>query len=267
MNEMDFENKLRSLASGMEYPRTPDIAGSVTARLRSTTRSRFNSKAVAWSLTLILVLLSSLMLIPTARAAILDFIQIGVVRIFPLPGTPTVEAIRTSTPQAETPVTATASSTPRSLIPILNKMAGKTTLANAQNKVDFPILLPGYPTNLGQPDYVYVQDANGAVVVLVWLDQQHPDQVLLSLYIVSNESWVIKKMDITTISETRVNGERAIWTTGPYPMIFSNGNIQYDRLIDGHVLIWADTDVTYRLETDMNMEEAVKIAESLQPIP
>jgi len=266
MTETDFENKLSAIASEMEYPRTPDLAGSVTMRLRTGTRSRFNSKAVTWSLTIILVLCSSLMLIPPARAAILEFIQIGVVRIFPQPVTPTVEVIRTATPQVHVPVTATASSTPTSLIPILNRMAGKTTLADAQQKVDFPILLPDYPVGLGQPDYVYLQDANGALVVLVWLDHQHPDQVLLSLYIISNESWVIKKTDPTVINETRVGGERAIWTTGPYPIIFSNGDIQYDRLINGHVLIWAGSDVTYRLETDISMEEAVKIAESLKPI-
>ncbi len=30
MKEMDFETQLRSIASGMEYPPTPDIAGSVS---------------------------------------------------------------------------------------------------------------------------------------------------------------------------------------------------------------------------------------------
>jgi hypothetical protein len=72
-------------------------------------------------------------------------------------------------------------------------------------------------------------------------------------------------MQPTAIQETRVNGERAIWTTGPYPVIFSNNEIQYERLINGHVLIWGDLDVTYRLETNLSIEEAVKIAESLEP--
>ena len=265
MNEMDFENKLHALANGMEYPRTPDVAG----RLRTATRSRFRltSKALAWSLTIILVLCSSLMLIPPARAAIIEFIQIGVVRIFPQPVTPTVEAIRTVTPQALAPVTAKVSSTPISLIPILNRMAGKTTLVDAQKKVDFPILLPSYPANLGQPDYVYVQDANGAMVVLVWLTHQHPDQVLMSLHIISNESWVINKMGPNVIQETQVNSQHAIWAEGPYPLILRNGNVEFTRLIDGHVLIWTGVNVTYRLETDLSMEEALKVAESLQPIP
>jgi hypothetical protein len=67
------------------------------------------------------------------------------------------------------------------------------------------------------------------------------------------------------IDKTTVNGERAVWTSGPYPIILTNGAIQFERLITGHVLIWADTDVTYRLETGLSMEEAVSIAESLEP--
>ena len=264
MSEMDFENKLRSIASGMEYPRTPNIVGSVTARLRNPTRPRFNSKALAWSLTIILVLCSSLMLIPPARAAILEFIQIGVVRIFPQPAEPTIESVSTATPESITPLKATSASS--NLIPILNQMAGKTTLADAQNKAEFSILLPAYPADLGQPDYVYVQNAGGNMVILVWLDPQQPDKALMSLHFIPNGSWAIKKMEPAVIQETSVDGERAIWATGPYPIIFSNGDIQFERLVSGHVLIWAGLDVTYRLETDLSLEEAVKIAEALEPI-
>jgi hypothetical protein len=47
---------------------------------------------------------------------------------------------------------------------------------------------------------------------------------------------------------------------------FSNGNIDFVRMIAGHVLIWAEGDVTYRLETSLSMEEAVRVAESLEPV-
>jgi len=257
------EEKLRVLASGMDYPPTPDIAGRVTARLRTLTRPRFSSRTLAWSLTIILVLCSSLMLIPPARAAILEFIQIGVVRIFP--PEPTIQPITTATPatpESFAPMTATPA---QSLIPILNQIAGKTTLADAQANVDYSVLLPTYPSDLGKPDYVYIQNVDGNMVILVWLDPQDPKKILMSLHFIPNGSWVIKKMEPTTIDETTVNGDRAIWTTGPYPM-YINGDIQYKRLITGHVLIWANLDVTYRLETDVSMEEAVKIAESLEPV-
>ena len=266
MNEMDFEKKLRSIANGMEYPRTPELAGVVTTRLRASTRPRFNSKALAWSLTIILVLCSSLMLIPPARAAILEFIQIGVVRIFPRPVTATVEVVRTATPQALVPLTATSTSSPSSLLPILNQMAGKTTLAEAQKKVGFPILLPKYPTDLGQPDFVYVQDADGNIVILVWLDPQQKNKVRLSLHFIPSGSWVINKMGPKVIQETRVNGQSAIWAEGPYPLILRNGNVEFTRLIEGHVLIWTNDQITLRLETDLSMEETIKIAESLEPI-
>jgi hypothetical protein len=203
------------------------------------------------------------MLIPPARAAILEFIQIGVVRIFPQSVEPTV----TATPAALAPVTATSSSQASNLIPILDQMAGRTTLVEAQGKVEFSILLPTYPADLGQPDYVYVQNADGNMVILVWLDPQQLDKVLMSLHFIPNGSWAIKKVEPQVIEETKINGDRAIWTTGPYPLIFSDGDIQFERLVSGHVLIWAGLDVTYRLETDLSLEEAVRIAESLEPIP
>jgi hypothetical protein len=49
-------------------------------------------------------------------------------------------------------------------------------------------------------------------------------------------------------------------------LILSNGDTQFMRMIEGQVLIWADGDVTYRLESDLSLEEALKIAESLAPI-
>jgi hypothetical protein len=69
------------------------------------------------------------------------------------------------------------------------------------------------------------------------------------------------------IEETEINGQSAIWATGPYPLVLSNGEIELTRLINGQVLLWVDDEVTYRLETDFSLEEAVKIAESLQPLP
>jgi hypothetical protein len=147
MSEMDFENKLRSIANALDYPRTPDIAGRVTTRLGKPTRSRFHAKALVWSLTIILVLCSSLMLIPPARAAILEFIQIGVVRIFPQ----SVEPTDTAAPESFAPITATVSPPSSNLIPILDQIAGRTTLADAQSNMGFSILLPTYPAEHGDP--------------------------------------------------------------------------------------------------------------------
>ena len=267
MSEMDFETQLHSIAQELKYPRTPNIAGSVTARLRGTARPRLISRTVAWSLAIVLVLFASLMLIPPARAAILEFIQIGVVRIFRAEPTPAPPPNQ-EPPAQVLPVTATPVATMQPLIPILKNLAGEATLEEAQKETKnyYPILLPSYPADLGQPDYVFVQDADGPMTILVWTDPQNPDQVLMSLHFLPPGSWAIKKMEPTVIEETSVNGQQAVWTTGPYLMRLTNGDMQLTRMINGHVLIWEGANVTYRLETDLPLEEAVKVAESLHRI-
>jgi hypothetical protein len=272
MNETEFENRLRSIAKGMEYPRTPNIAGSVMPRLRS---PRFVStgaplsanRRLAWSLTILLVLLSSLMLIPPVRAAVIEFIQIGIVRIFPQSVEPTAEVMTTATPRGIAPPTATPGESSPLLISFLDQIAGETKLASAQEAVPYPILLPTYPEDLGGPNHVYVQDAEGALTILVWTDAEQPERVTMSLHFIPAGHWAIEKFGPVTIQETEVDGRYAVWAVGPYPLLMRNGSIQVERLIDGHVLIWVDGEMTYRLETDLPLEEAVRIAESLQPIP
>src|SRR5690242_5078490 len=123
MSELEFENKVRSLAQGMDYPPTPDVVSIVTARLHTSSRSL--SKKLVWSLTVLLVLIASLMLIPSARAAILEFIQVGVVRIFRIQPTPLPP------PNSQAPGTTAPGATPQPLIPILRDVSGEMTLEQA----------------------------------------------------------------------------------------------------------------------------------------
>jgi hypothetical protein len=271
MNELQqerFEKQISSIAESLDYPRTPDVAGSVMKRL--STRGirgdeRSISRRLAWSLTVILILVSSLMLIPPARAAILEFIQIGIVRIFRTESTP-VTPPQQEFPATIVPVTATPAITSEPLIPILERMAGEVTLEGAQQIVNYPILLPSYPPGLGEPDRVFVQEAEGDMTILVWIDPQQPDEVLMSLHMIPPGSWAVDKMNPALVRETTVNGQPAIWAVGPYPIRYSDGNMDFVRLIDGHVLIWTDGVTTYRLETALDLEEAVRVAESLESV-
>src|SRR5215211_4547160 len=203
-----FEKQLSSIAKGLDYPRTPNITGSVMQRLRPSTRPRFVSRRFAWTLTLILF--SSLMLIPPARAAIIEFIQIGVVRIFRAERTPVVPPEQ-EFPTNIVPMTATSAPTSQTLIPILERLAGEMSLEGAQQLVDYPIFLPTYPPDLGEPDRVFVQDADGDVTILIWIDPEQPSQVLMSLHMIPPGSWAVDKMNPALVQETTVNGQRAIW--------------------------------------------------------
>ena len=196
----------------------------------------------------------------------IEFIQIGIVRIFPQPTQSPVDATSTVSPEIITPSTATPEGDSPLLIPFLDQIAGETDLTSAKETVPYAILLPTYPADLGQPDHIYVQDAEGVMTILVWTDPEQPERVTMSLHFIPAGHWAINKFGPVNIQETEVSGQKAIWAVGPYPMIMSDGQIRVERLIDGHVLIWADGDITYRLETDLPLDEAIKIAESLEPI-
>src|SRR5262249_6585301 len=137
---------------------------------------------------------------------------------------------------------------------------------DAQSKVKFPIRLPAYPQDLGAPDRVFLQNIQGPVVILVWLDPHSPDGIKMSLHLLG-EGALVYKMPPQKLDSTTVNGHEAIWTEGPYVLAVKQGNqANWDmrRIINGKTLIWTEGNVTYRLESYLSMEDAKRIAESLR---
>ena len=277
-----WEQQLIDTARAFTYPPTPNLARNVTRELRASRLHRTvwrRAPRLAWIAAAILVLFSCLLAVPSVRAHILEFLQIGIVRIFlsdptltptaiPPTGTPEVPALGPGTSlnpsaTASPSLTPPPSLTPRSF-PL--NLFGETSLEEARRQVLFPIQLPEYPEDLGEPDLVFLQDLEGQVLVLVWLDHDQPDKVRLSLHMYAGENITGEKFQPRVVQETQVNGEPAVWAEGPYVLKLSNGTYQVVRLIEGQVLIWESEEITYRLETDLPLEEAVKVAESLQPL-
>ncbi len=209
----------------------------VTSRLASRPR------AVAAAILLVITLLGALLAVPQARAALASLLHIGSVTI--TPGTPTP-----------------GGNEPTQLSSVLD-LAGQTTLADARQRMPFPIRLPAYPADLGQPQYVFTQDLGGPSVALVWLEPGTTDHVRMSLFELSSDAF-LQKFAPPVLQETTVHGQRAIWTDGPYLVEAKDGQYAQRRLITGHVLIWAEGGVTYRLETSLSLPEAVRVAESLR---
>jgi len=261
------ESRLFAEVQAFPYPATPDIAASVRRRLgrEGYRRPVTPARRLAWALAVAALVAGGLLSVPQVRAAVADMLRIGVINIF-LGPTPTPTQLPTGTPgpTPATPVpTAAPSATPMPLASIL-QLAGETTLAEAQRLSGFRVTLPSYPGDLGPPDHVYLQEQGGAVVVLVWLVPGQPDRVRLSLHLLSPQSWGASKFQPVTVAETSVLGQPAVWTEGPYMMVFRNHDTDAVRLVEGHVLIWTDGGITYRLETDESLEEAVRIAQSLK---
>ena len=251
-----LEARLVSAPHHFAYPPTPDIAANGRSvkprgvlRLRPTYR-------FALGITFASLLLAGLLSAPRVRAAVLEFLRIGAVRIFL--GQPGESPLQEVTPQGTSPA-----STPLYLASI-HDLGGETTLEHARELAGLQIPLPTYPSDLGAPEQVFLQDLGGSVVVLVWNDPDQPGQAKMSLHVIGPGSFTLTKIQPEVIETTKVNGKEAVWAVGPYPLEMKNGNVDIRRMVDGNVLIWSEGEITYRLESDLPLDEAIKVAESLR---
>jgi hypothetical protein len=266
------EERLKEIARQFRYPSTPDVTEAVITRLDRGSRPRVRIRS-AWAIaSFIVLILAVLFAVPGVRAEIVRFFQVGVVRIFPAAATPTAEpslpqAPGIATPAVSLPVTATPLSGTTQYEPIhevtIAGLAGETTLEAAQARVPFPIRLPAYPADLGEPDRVFLQE-DGPMVILAWTDPADPQKARLSLHQIGPGSVMLGKFEPLVVQETQVKGEYAVWAQGPYLIQLTNRDYNYRRTVEGNTLIWEDNGITYRLETNLPLEEAIKIAESLE---
>ncbi len=261
---LDLETKIRATARKFSYPDTPDFATEV-ARHLSKQPSRSPAIKLTWVIAILLVGLAIILLItPPVRAAVLDFIQFGAIRIFFTRPTITPSPADTHQPIFTQSPAFSMTTSPRSL----GDLAGRTTLQDAQNQAGFNILLPTYPPDVGQPDQIYYQDLGGPAVLMLWMQPNDPERPYLSLLQLGPRAFAGKDAP-AIIEEVNVNGNPALWLEGEHTLLLKteyreNKNIQL--FVDGNVLIWEEDEVTYRIESQFSQEKAIKIGESLQPI-
>jgi hypothetical protein len=256
MSDRDrWESQLEELAGSFIYPPTPDLAGAVSRRIAARRGRSATPRRVAWTIALAGLLAG--LLVPPVRAGLLEALRIGAVRILLVE--PTITPLPPTEPARYQP---TIPPQPTPLGSILD-LQGETTLAAAQSRIAVPIRLPSYPADLGPPDKVFVQDFGDPLLILVWLDDAQPDRVQFSLSQFLPGPFAEKSRP-RLIKPATVNGRPAIWGEGPHLLITRSGDITLRRLVDGHVLIWTEGAITYRLETALPESEAIRIAESLR---
>lgn len=250
-----WESLVQSIASRLEYPPTPDIVGRMREQ-KPPRPSRPLVRRLALATLAIVLIVGGLLAVPQARAALVEILRVGAVTIH------LVEPTDTLTPTGSPAATLT----PPVPLASVADLAGETTLSDAQSRVRFPIRLPTYPADLGLPDRVFLQNLGGRAVILVWLQPGTQTQAQLSLHVLGPGVEATKGPP-DSIAFTMVHDQPAVWATGPYYLLYGDGSAYMSnqrRLVSGHVLIWEEGGLTYRLETDLSMEEAVAIAESLE---
>jgi hypothetical protein len=273
MAELDefqkLEQALIEAGRAIDYPSTPHLAVRVRAELYGelrSDRSRQPDRPLrrlrpAWIVALaIIAALALLLIIPETREAIAQLLGLRSIRL--------IEA--TPTPQ---PPSATPGPTPTpGVVPF--KQCCESTLAEAQQRADFKLLLPPdeEPSHAFFQDQVFGRGSAPQQVVLVFGD---PDRPRFVLYQATRFLYgkVLPRDSGTVITGTQVSGQRALWLTGaPHILVTldraGEPQLDFERPVNANTLIWEtgdfDTGVTYRLETTLSLAEAIEFAESLR---
>jgi hypothetical protein len=293
-----LEDALLRVGREFDYPATPPLAARVRAELNSLPQARpasvprpFLRLLVPLAAAIILAL-ALLLAVPTARETIAQILGLRGLQIFYLTPTPAPTQTPVATPTPVTaatsratdasalnrtvtservPVTATprASATP-SVQPFT--VCCEMTLEQARDRAHFELLLPSGEL----PSKVYYQQIfdEGEQVVMVFGDPASPRMTFYQA-----QRWVYGKLigkmiaGGTVIGETQVNGERALWFSGaPHVvlMLDRSGRPVYEtaRTVGANTLVWEtgdpDLGIIYRLETKLDLEQAVRIAGSLE---
>jgi hypothetical protein len=124
---------------------------------------------------------------------------------------------------------------------------------------------------LVSPDKVFLQDLGGPAVIMAWYLPGRTDDLRMVLYELKNGDFVEQQTadSTTVVQETSVGSAPARWVEGPQVAYVSDGKggqtlEKRNFISSGHTLVWQEHGLTYRLETSLSLEEAVKIAQSLR---
>lgn len=238
-----YEKQIQQWAAAFDYPPTPDIAGQIRPLLTvPAKKSSQPSRRLAWVLGLLL-LGASLLAVPSVRAALVQILRAGGITIF-------------------VGEEAAVDDAPPLLSEQLPAFTEPIPLEDAVAR--FPNLQ--LPTELPPPDDVLLHEDPvwDTAVIFLWRDEADPQQIGLSLYQIQVPQYAYKGSEMLEITE--VAGNQAFWLNGPHYFRLRDSAAEEWLFVKGSVLIWWADDVTYRLEGAESLEDALRIAESLQII-
>ena len=261
---------LSGLAPAVAWPEArrapdgPDLATRLRARLVAAPPARRGS---TWRLRPALVLAIVALLILAAVAGAVAFGVPGIRLIFGDAGGTPPPAVASPT----APATVGVSAPPAGSSVDLGEQVDPASFGD---RVDFPVLLPSDPA-LGAPDAAYVSERDE--VALVWAPGDNLPPTVesdIGLLIMQFRGSVspepIGKIisSGTVVEPVRVNEGSGYWISGNPHVYFymspEGEHIEEGRRWVGDALIWQRGDQTYRIETSLGKDAAIRIAESLQ---
>lgn len=251
MSDRRIEDRLTDLASRLEWPDDADLAPTVTRRLQEPSPGSRRTVLLGVAATVV-SLVVAITLIPAGRQAVADLLGVAGIEI---------ELGSEATPQGGT-----------------LDLGDPVSLAEARDAAPFPLLLPAHP-DLGEPDTVHLDGEEPVGVTLAWLgDDELPaagdSGIALTHTQFRSDGQVLIQKDLgsdTSLVQVRVRNRDGRWIEGaPHEVEVQGGDgtsSLWEVRLGANVLIWEEDGVTHRIETTLNLEDTLEIADSLRPVP
>ena len=258
---------LRSLAGVVAWPDArlgpggPDLASRLRARLVADPPSvSRRGLALQWPVRRALLLALVALLALAVVAGAVAFGVPGIRLIFGDPG--------------GTPPPAVASPSPAAHPGAGLGLGERVPLAAVEGLAGFPVRLPADPS-LGPPDAIYLSRRDEVAMVWGPRDGLPPTVegdvgLLLMQFRGSIAPEPIGKIISTgtVVEPVQLGDGRGFWISGDphvyFYMTLEGEHVEEDRRWVGDALIWEEGDLTYRLETSLGRDAAIRIAESLE---
>jgi hypothetical protein len=262
----DLEVELGRLARQFDVPAPPDYASRVRERLAARPaavpspagRSTFGLAGPwRWAATATVVLLLAMTVVlsvPVTRDAVADLFGFSGVRVRTVPST---------------------AASPRTTVETLADLGDSVTLDEARRRVSFPVSVPT-ALGLGSPDAVYVRRELGLESVsLVYRPgtgfpaaDDPAVGLLVSEYSGTAEPFFEKLVDTgVPVTQVTVDGRwPGLYFSSPHQVLVRgpDGLVHEERpRLAAPTLVWVRDDVTYRLEADVDLEQALAVASSM----
>jgi hypothetical protein len=254
---------LRDLGRRLDLPAAPDLRPAIRARLAGSpgpARMRFATdwsarsvRAAAALVTLGVLVASTLAVSPRARAAVVEVVTFGAVRLH-------------SAGSAPPPVAQPGRPRFGSLPPGMSAV----TLADARRVAVFPVAVP---VGLGPPDQVLVRGSPVDFVALRYgPGPGRPPAGASAIAVELDEfagtvgPYLDKYLGAGGVQRVPVGPDPGLWIDAPHEVVYVDGSgrtrLESARLA-GRTLLWQHGDVVLRLEGDLTRAEALAIAGSL----
>ena len=270
----DLERRLIELGRRVDAPSPGTLVSSVTQRIAAGQQPRPWWRSIldvrerralrpvwmpmrqqaAVAVAIVVVVIGGILAVPATRDTVAGLLGLGGVQIQQVPELPPVQG-------------------PADL---RSRLGERVTLATARSSERFRIVLPA---TLGEPYEVYLSGRYpGGVVSLLW--NARPELptasvidagLLLTEFAgsINSRTMVAKLLDRGgTVESVTVAGEPAYWISGrPHEVVLvdENGEYVFETLrLEGDVLLWAHEGVTFRIESGLSRDAAIRIAESIR---